>query len=166
MDKMDAALKKHASENGEEVREQVKVLMSRRGQLKRVITVTLKTIHKGGYNDNVIQQQVEKIKGKLKEIEDYDYQIMMLLQENGVAEEEPELHEQETESQVKYQMSVQGEIDQLQLGKKSTDKQEERNRTDASHLHCEKARLKEVKLPVFSGDQVSQMEFSVFFGLF
>ena len=96
MDKMDAALKKHASEHGEELRTRVKALMARRGQLKRVITVTLKTINKGGYDVNVIQQQVENIKGKLKEVEEHDCQIMTELQEHGIAEEDSEVYEEET----------------------------------------------------------------------
>ncbi|KAF0298900.1 hypothetical protein FJT64_003757 [Amphibalanus amphitrite] len=130
-------------------------LKVKRGHVKRVITLTLKSLQQEEVHPNVASDCVSSIQQKLKEVEEYDMSIATeLADEDG----EGEGYEEELAEQVKYQLEMKTAMEKI---KKKTDVAEQ----GASATETT-ARLKEIKLPTFSGTQADVMEFNDFFTLF
>ena len=108
-----AALKTHTGPKAEELRENVRSLLAQRAQIKRVITLTINTIKRGGYTEDVVEQQVDKIKDKIREVEEFDLKIITTIVENGVEESDSDLYNKQTEEQVNYSLTVQADVSKI-----------------------------------------------------
>ena len=138
-----------------DVKPDLRSLKVKRGHVKRVITLTLKSLQQEEVHPDVASDYVSSIKQKLKKVEEYDMSIATeLADEDG----EGEGYEEELAEQVKYQLEMKTAMEKI---KKKTDVA-----VQGASATETTAKLKEIKLPTFSGTQADVMEFNDFFTLF
>lgn len=157
-----------------------KPLVTKRTITKRAITVTLNKIKSDTtLPPSFILSQLESVKQKLATIEDLDGQITSIYDEHGVLDSSSDFYVEFTTRQTDYQFATQLEVDSLQQLAKSKngptaseDDGQSSKQSSASitldHLNQImnasgfKAKVHEIKLPIFHGNQNDVLMFSDF----
>ena len=138
-------------------KEALKPVKAKRGHLKRVITIGLRKLESEGLEASFVKMQIDGITQKLKEVEELDMQVVAILDEHEICANDPDLYENELKEQTDYQFEVQKSL--------ASHRADSPRRADKS-AWLKGTRVKEIKLPIFSGHQGDVMEFKDFLTLF